>query len=474
MPVAGQLAGMEHTEAQSVSSLLAGVRAALAAAFPRHVPLWVRGEIQSIADHRSGHCYIDLIDPDAPHDADAPVLKVNCWRSVWGPMRADLAQQGITLETGMVVTLRGRVEFYAPRGQVNFIAAELDVHALLGRLAQQRAALLAALGREGLLERNKALPVPAVPLRVGLVASPGTEGYGDFLGQLLGSGSAFEVVHAPAQVQGAAASASVVAGLRALADAGCDLVVLVRGGGSKADLAVFDSEPVARAVATCPRPVWTGIGHSGDQSVADVVANRAFITPTECGAQIAALVDDWWAAVARRAGRVAERAELVLAVAARRDDAARDRLTAGVRRQLGRHAERLGERAERVRRLAPRSLEAASLSLAHRSSRLGPRAVGVLERGADRVGGWRRLLAAYDVERQLERGYSLSYDGSGRLVRGVKGLERGSLLVTRFADGTARSTVDTVDTVDTVYTVDTIETVDAKPPAAATPREERA
>jgi len=445
MPVAGQLAGMEHTEAQSVSSLLAGVRSALAAAFPRHLPLWVRGEIQSISDHRSGHCYIDLVDPEAPRDGEAPVLKVNCWRSVWAPMRADLARQGITLETGMVVTLRGRVEFYAPRGQVNFIAAELDVHALLGRLAQRRAALLAALGREGLLERNKMLAVPAVPLRVGLVASPGTEGHRDFLGQLLGSGSAFEVVHVPAQVQGVAASASVVAGLHALADAGCDLVVLVRGGGSKADLAVFDTEPVARAVATCPRPVWTGIGHSGDESVADVVANRSFITPTECGAQIAALVEDWWAAVARRAGRVGERAEHALATAARRDDAARHRLTVGVRRQLARHGERLGERGERIGVLARRAAGSASLSLAHRASRLGPRAAGVLERGADRVEGWRRLLTAYDIERQLERGYSLTYDESGRLLRGVGTLERGSVLVSRFAGGTAWSTVDTIE-----------------------------
>ncbi|HUO47222.1 MAG TPA: exodeoxyribonuclease VII large subunit [Acidimicrobiales bacterium] len=444
LPAAAQFAGMEQAEPQSVSSLLAGVRAALALAFPRQLPLWVRGEIQSISDHRSGHCYIDLVDPDTARDAETPVLKVNCWRSTWGPMRADLARQGINLEVGMVVTLRGRVEFYAPRGQVNFIATELDVHALLGRLAQQRAALLTALGSEGLLERNKALPVPVVPLRIGLVASSGTEGYRDFLGQLLGSGAAFEILHVVSRVQGISAAASVAAGLRTLSDARCDLVVLVRGGGSKADLAVFDTEPVARAVATCACPVWTGIGHTGDQSVADIVANRAFITPTEAGAQIAALVEEWWDSFSRRATRVAERAQLVLASAERRDDAARSRLTAGVHRQLTRHAERLGERGTRIRTLAPRALEAASVSLAQRSARLGPRALAVLERGADRVGSWRRLLAAYDVERQLERGYSLTYDDRGSLVRGVGQLERGAALVTRVADGTARSTVDEV------------------------------
>jgi exodeoxyribonuclease VII large subunit len=465
LPAETQFAGMEQAEPQSVSSLLGGVRSALASAFPRHVPLWVRGEIQSMADHRSGHCYLELVDPDTPRDAETPVLKVNCWRSNWAPMKADLAQQGIALEAGMVVTLRGRVEFYAPRGQVNFIATELDVHALLGRLAQRRAALLAALAREGLLERNKAQAVPAVPLRIGLVASPGTEGYRDFLGQLLGSGLAFEILHVASRVQGASAAATVAAGLHTLAGTRCDLVVLVRGGGSKADLAVFDAEPVARAVATCPHPVWTGIGHTGDQSVADVVANQAFITPTECGTQIAAMVHDWWDEVAWRAERVAERADHVLLAAERRDDAARGRLGAGVRRQLARHAERLSGRGERVALLAPRATVSASVSLAQRAARLGPRAAGVLDRGGDRMASWRRLLAAYDVERQLERGYSLTYDGDGRLLRSVGVLAPGSALVTRLADGVARSTVASVDRAGSPS---------AAPGVAVADREERA
>ncbi|HXX90489.1 MAG TPA: exodeoxyribonuclease VII large subunit [Acidimicrobiales bacterium] len=441
-PLVAQLAGMEHVEATSVSSLLAGVRAAVADAFPRDLPLWVRGEIQSIADHRSGHCYIELVDPDVPRDADSPVLKVNCWRSVWGPLKATLDKQGIALEEGMVVTLRGRVEFYAPRGQVNFIAAELDVHALLGRLALRRAALLAALDEEGLLTRNRALPVAPVPIRVGLVASPGTEGYRDFLGQLLGSGVGFHVRHASTHVQGARAAAAVAAGVAVLTDAGCDLVVVVRGGGSKADLAVFDSEVVARAIATAPSPVWTGIGHTGDQSVADIVANRAFITPTECGQAVAGRVLGWWSSAAERAGIVAARATVTLQEAAQRDVIARQRLATGVRRQLERHGDRLGERGSRLAARAPRLLEVAELSVTRRAALLGPRAVGLLEREADRAGAWRRLLAAYDVTRQLERGYTLTFDDGGRLVRGVAGVGPGTALVTRFADGTARSVVE--------------------------------
>src|ERR1700691_2048228 len=225
-----QLLPPERPDVLSIAALLDQVQAAITRAFPRGQLVWVRGEVQSITD-RTGHCYIDLVDPDGPRGRDAKVLKVNCWARTWAPMKAALAGQGIVLEVGTVVTLRGRVEFYAPRAQVNFIAVDVDVDALLGRLAARRAALLKALETEGLLRRNSSLLVPALALRVGLVASPGTEGFNDFLGQLEGSGMAFTVVVVPAQVQGSAAPAALARGITALAKAACDVVVLVRGGG---------------------------------------------------------------------------------------------------------------------------------------------------------------------------------------------------------------------------------------------------
>ena len=102
----------------------------------------------------------------------------------------------------MVVVLRGTIDLYRPKGEIGFILSELDVTALLGRLAAQRAKLVRALEAEGLLGRNAALPLAPVALRVGLVASPETEGYRDFLGQLTGSGFGFHVKVVPVAVQG--------------------------------------------------------------------------------------------------------------------------------------------------------------------------------------------------------------------------------------------------------------------------------
>ena len=306
-PQPERLALVEQPEPLSIAALYRQVQAAVAASFPRGHLQWVRGEIQSISD-RTGHCYMDLVDPDAVRGRDTPVLKVNCWGRTWGPLKATLGRQGIILEPGVVVSLRGRVEFYPPKGQVNFIATDVDVTALLGRLAARRAALLHTLETEGLLRRNQALAVPTVPLRIGLVASPGTEGHNDFVGQLHRSDVAFAVVLFKANVQGAGAPASIARALRALAGSDCDVGVLVRGGGSKGDLAAFDAEPVARAIATLPIPLWTGIGHTGDRSVADIVANNAFVTPTACAQELVRRVQEFWESVASSAARASDAA----------------------------------------------------------------------------------------------------------------------------------------------------------------------
>ncbi|HXW39238.1 MAG TPA: exodeoxyribonuclease VII large subunit, partial [Acidimicrobiales bacterium] len=261
----GALAPEADADILSIAQLYARIDRALVNELPPRVPIWVRGEVQTLSD-RTGHCYIDLIDPEQSGDRQAPVLKVRCWRQTWGPLRAQLARAGLELRAGTVVHLVGRVEFYRARAEVNFVMAGLDVTALLGRVAAEKAALVEKLRAEGLLDENRSRPVPSLAIHIALVASPETEGYRDFLGQLTSSGYAFHVEVARALVQGIDAPRSIARAITRAGASDCDLVVVVRGGGSKADLVGFDSEPVARAIARCPLAVWTGIGHTGDLS----------------------------------------------------------------------------------------------------------------------------------------------------------------------------------------------------------------
>jgi exodeoxyribonuclease VII large subunit len=440
-----------HANVLSIGALYDEVEEALASVFPRRRQLWVRGEIQSLSDQtgRSGHCYLDLVDPEegsggsAVRGRGAPALRVKCWKGTWGPMKGALGREGITLAEGMVVVLRGSIDLYRPKGEIGFILSELDVTALLGRLAAQRAELLRTLEAEGLLRRNSQLAVPEVPLRVGLVASPGSEGYRDFLGQLTGSEFGFKVQVIPVTVQGGDAPKAVAGAVTALCRTDCDVVVVVRGGGSKADLAAFDAEVVARAIALATKPVWTGIGHTGDESVADIVANRACITPTECGYQLVLRVGQWWESrIAEPAAHLSRRAQLLLEDAQLRDAQARGRLTRAARSQLRVHRERVAIRAGSVARLAPEGLVARQGGLRAHAARLGPLSLGYVAREAERVRSWRRLLTAYDVDRQLDRGYTLTLTSDGQLVRSAGGVNVGQEIVTRFADGTARSRVE--------------------------------
>ncbi len=432
----------------SIGGVYEQVEGALNQAFPRNRHLWVRGEIQHVSDHRSGHLYLSLVDPeDAGGRRDrsrggVPTLSVKCWRSSWAPLRHGLSKQGIELCEGMVVVLRGSLDLYRAKGEISLILAEVDVTALLGQLAARRAQLLQTLEAEGLLRRNASLPLPEVPLHVGLVASPGTEGCSDFLGQLTGSGFGFRVSHVRVTVQGPGAPSSIARAVTALSRSDCDVIAVVRGGGARADLAAFENEAVVRAIATATKPVLTGIGHTGDETLADIVAARACITPTECGQLIVEDTRHWWTRhVAEPAALLARRVPSFLNDAQARDAQARSRLTGAARQQLRVHRGALARKGFSLRRAAPDRLVSNSAQLRAQAARLGPLSLGHLGRQDERVQSWRRLLAAYDVERQLERGYSLTLTAEGQLVRSAAALAEDQQIVTRFADGTVRSRV---------------------------------
>ena len=458
----------EHggADALTVSQLYDRVDRAVRGAFPEEV--WVTGEVRSMKVLTKGHCFLDLVDPAQADDPGAPTLSAKCWAGTWRTVRTSLDRLGIALEAGMVVRVRGEVGLYKARGSVDFTVREVDTEALMGKVAAERARLVQALVDENLYDRQRRIRLPALPLRVGLVASPGTEGCNDFLGGLRGSGLAFAVTIAPTAVQGKDAPAMVAAAISDLQQLPLDIVVVVRGGGSKADLAAFDQEAVARAVAASALPVWTGIGHTGDQSVADEVANRACITPTECGQEVARVALDYWRGV-EDAGAALARVARDRVLQADKAVAARQRSVATcARSQLDRHGDALSHRARNLRTVVRGQLDAhaarlavASLATARGARRaaaagemeLAVRARGIaslpgrrLEVEELRAGQRRRLLGAYDYQRQLERGYSVTRDASGAVLRSVDDLAPGTVLATQLADGTVGSTVTGIET----------------------------
>jgi exodeoxyribonuclease VII large subunit len=427
-------------ESLSIAEFYARVRQALRNEFAEEV--WVTGEIRSMRESR-GHHYFELGD----HSADssgrqaAQQLQVTCWARDWPGVASALAAAGVDLEVGRVVRVRGKVGVWDGASKLQFTLTALDIEALLGGIAAARRRLLALLEAEGLLRANALLVVPLVPLRIGLVTSPGTEAHHDFVGELERSGIAFEIQLEGSLVQGADAPAQIAAALRRLEAFSPDIAVVIRGGGARGDLACFDAEDVARAIAMAPFPVWTGIGHTGDRAVADEVAGRAFITPTACGEAIVATVVAYWEDVQRRINSASALARARLDAQAHRVLAARERLSSSVRYQLDRRTRDLVLAATQLSDVATDAVVSAAQRLSVEATslrRAADRAVAAEETALERR---TQVLRAFDPRRQLERGWSLTRVSSGRIIRSASEVAPGELLVTQLADGEVASIV---------------------------------
>ncbi|HUY43475.1 MAG TPA: exodeoxyribonuclease VII large subunit [Acidimicrobiales bacterium] len=390
----------------------------LEAAFGRRRPQWVRGEIAKV--YEKSHLYLDLVDAGSASDTRRPVLNAHCWATAWGALKRRLAADGVTLAAGAVVNLRGYVDVYAPQGKIGFTITEVDVEGLLGDLAKRRQELIARLEREGLLTRNKELPVPVVPLRVGLVASPGTEGYRDFTGQLVRSGYAFDVAVVTTLVQGDGAPEQIVRALERLDAAHCDVICVVRGGGSKGDLACFDDEGVARAIALAQTPIFTGIGHTGDESVADLVAHTRAITPTKLGEELVLLVAQWHLRNVRQPAQALERfSNDLLEEASEYLRERRRTVVFAVRDRLRAEVRHLGTLRQRLVREGRQLVETETKWLA----------------------STRQLLSAYDPSRRLAQGWSIVTTRQGLLVRSLADVDEGSEIDVRVSDGVVAGVV---------------------------------
>jgi len=440
----------------SVTELSDAIGNALRATFRDEV--WVRGEIRDLKRARSGHVYFTMTDGTAS-------LEVMLSSAKKGAVNTTLtnAGGGVRMTDGTDVRIRGRLDWYGLRGQLQLRMTTIDPAYTLGQLEVARAALITRLADEGLLGANAAHALPLAPLRVGLVTSEGSAAEADFLDELRRSGFAFHVLRADSRVQGHDAARSIASSIRMLATHRPDVLAVVRGGGARTDLAAFDDEAVARAIAACAMPVLTGIGHEVDTSVADEVAHTAAKTPTACAqllvARVAELVgglDGTWSAIASRAVRNVARHDDRLVASARH-------LSRSTRVALDRSTARLEVVADRSRRASLAGLDVATRRLdGHRGRITGAarshlRAAEVLLEGGERrvahrapralaeaersLGTVEARLRALDPERTLARGWSITRGPDGTVLRSPADVSPGDALITVLAGGEVRSTV---------------------------------
>lgn len=408
--------------------------------------LWVAGQIRNLSTPRSGHVYFDLVEPIELGRNPEHKISITLFRQAASAVRRQLADGGgqVELEDGIEVRIGGRLSWYAAGGRLQFNMDRIDPAFTLGRLQQDRDRLLRLLSTEGLLRANAVHPVPAVPLRVGIVTSETSAAAADVLNELRGSGFAFDIRLADARTQGVDCGPSVIAALQRLAGEALDVVLLVRGGGATTDLVGFDGEDVARAIAAMPVPVFTGIGHEIDRTIADEVAHTAHKTPTAAAGALVALVrafidrlDATWTQTSRAASTATARA------AGRLDEHA-GRLVGVTGRALDRGDDQIDGAARRLVRAAGSSLDRADERLLIRARAIAPSGMRVLTGAETALSLIEARIGAHDPAAALARGWSITTTDDGLLVRDPAELGAGSVINTRLAAGHIRSTV--VDT----------------------------
>jgi exodeoxyribonuclease VII large subunit len=264
--------GGSPEDALSIAELTNAAKEILEGAFP---PIWIKGEVGNFTAHRNGHWYFSLRDATA---------QLSC--VVWS---RDVQRIPAPPDEGMHVLAHGQLSVYAARGQMQFMVRSMEAEGEgLWRKAFEKTK--AALQKDGLLDPARKRALPRFPRRVAVITSPDGAALHDIVSVIQRRNTGVEIIVIPAAVQGEGAPDSLVAALGRLARwHGADVLIIGRGGGSREDLWAFNDERVARAIAACPIPTISAVGHEVDFTIADLVTDYRAATPS-VAAETAVLV----------------------------------------------------------------------------------------------------------------------------------------------------------------------------------------
>lgn len=375
--------GGSPEEALTVAQLTTAAKEILEGAFP---PVWIKGEVGNFTAHRNGHWYFSLRDATA---------QLSC--VVWS---RDVRRIPAPPDDGMQVIAHGQLSVYAARGQMQLMVRAMEAEGEgLWRKAFEKTR--AALERDGLLDPTRKRALPRFPQRVAVVTSPDGAALRDIISVIRRRNPGVSVIVVPAAVQGETAPESLVEAIGLVARWGrADVVIVGRGGGSREDLWAFNDERVARAIAACPIPTISAVGHEVDFTIADLVADHRAATPSAAAETAVPVLAEIAAGV--RALRDAIRAATEMRI---RDG----------NQALRRHARDLAVRAQRT-----------------------------VERRRARVQESAARLEALSPLATLARGYAIARDEQGGALASASRFVPGSRFALELRDGTVRATAHDV------------------------------
>ena len=368
--------------------------------FPNRV--WLKAEISAIKARSGGHCYLEL----SQSDSKGLVAKASAiiWSSKYRFMAPYFESvTGSPLAEGMTVLVEVQVNYSELYG-FSLIVNDVDPEYSLGVKELEKQKTIERLTKEGIMDLQKELALPALPYKLAVISAEDAAGYRDFMRHIAENPYGFTLATDlfPALMQGADCPGSIIVAMDAVLDSGqeYDAVLIMRGGGSKLDLACFDDYDLAAAIAQYPLPVLTAIGHDQDYHVCDMVAHQFVKTPTALADFILEMYENEDARVSSYVTRI----RLAFSNRILQMEASVDRMQNRIR-----------------------SGYAMKLSLLES-------ALQVLQT---------RINAA-DPRKIMERGYALAVDAQGVVLKGASGVNVGDTVSVMFADGTLEANVTNI------------------------------
>jgi len=407
----------------TVSELTRSIRGTLETEFGA---VWVQGEVSNYKAHPNGHQYFTL------KDARSQIACV-IWRDTMAPLRQPLAD-------GAQIQIFGTVSVFEARGQYQIVVQIVQPRGL-GMLQAKFEALKRKLEAEGLFDPARKRPLPKFPKRIGIVTSPSGAAIRDILNVVRRRAPWLSMLIWPVRVQGSGAAQEIAVAIRELASpnenfAPVDLIVIARGGGSLEDLWEFNEEIVARAIASVDVPIVSAIGHEIDFTIADFVADLRAPTPSAAAVLIVRDVVDLVRDLdgcTRRLGR-----ELLnrMRDAQQRLDHARETLRRCLGHKIDNYRRGLAHAIAVLQARSPvRELMLRRNRFGDLQRRLGESPARILENARHRFQKIEGILRVLGPNATLRRGYSITTDQRGKLIRSVAIVRPKMKIKTRVSDG---------------------------------------
>jgi exodeoxyribonuclease VII large subunit len=423
------------------------IKGILETSFPEAI--WVKGEISSFdRQAKERNIYFQLQEKDKIHDR--LLASIDCFLGEWAKprLRQRLVEGGVVKQLkggmdGLEVRLKVRISVYAPGGRYRLTVEDIDPAFTLGQIEKNRKRIIDYLEKSGLLEKNREETfLPVVVQRIGLITRERSQAYFDFLKKLENSQLSFTILFHQATVQGQRLAPEILKAINYFQNhlEEIDALAIIRGGGSRSDLSWFDNQELAEVIANFPKPVFTGIGHKKDISIADLVAYEAASTPSSLADFLVSRNEDFLRKVEKIGRELKLSSTHLLASQKQFIYHLQSAFQAEAQKNIQMTSQKLQFLKEETRTTSFRILKEKKEILLGIKEKAINFSQSILERNWNKIKNYQENLSFLDPSNVLKRGFSLTTI-NGKIVKSIKEIKVGDIIWTHLQKGKIKSQV---------------------------------